>query len=186
MEEDIVKATGIVRRIDDLGRVVVPKEIRRNLKIREGDPVEIFTDKEGQIILKKYSPMGEMEEFARIYAQSMSQIAGHKVMVTDREKVIAVAGGLKKEYQGMSISTQLEQVMEERRAVNSSKTGKIINVLMDDNPQESQQIIYPILCESDVIGSVIIFGRENSAGLTETENKIAGVAAAFLGRQMEG
>ena len=89
-----MKATGIVRRVDDLGRVVVPKEIRKTLKIREGDPVEIYTDSEGDIILRKYSPIGEMGDFARSYAQAMSQIAGHRVMVTDREKVVAVAGGV--------------------------------------------------------------------------------------------
>lgn len=181
-----MKATGIVRRVDDLGRVVVPKEIRKTLKIREGDPVEIFTDNQGQIILKKYSPIGEMGDFARTYAQAMSQIAGHKVMVTDREKVIAVAGGLKKEYQDMAISRELEEVMEERIAYNSSKSGRVIDVLENDSPAEQQQIIYPILCESDVVGTVIIFGRKDAKALSETENKIAGVAAAFLGRQMEG
>lgn len=86
-----MKATGIIRRVDDLGRIVIPKEIRKTLKIREGDPVEIFTDNQGQVILKKYSPIGEIENFAKAYAEAMSQIAGHRVLVTDREKVIAVA-----------------------------------------------------------------------------------------------
>lgn len=181
-----MKATGIVRRIDDLGRVVVPKEIRKTLKIREGDPVEIFTDNQGQIILKKYSPIGEMGDFARAYAEAMSQIAGHKVIVTDREKIIAVAGGVKKEYQGRNISRELEQVMENRTAVNSAKTGKIVSVAEGEEEPAAQQIIYPILCESDVVGAVVMFGKEKGKELSETENKIAGVAAAFLGRQMEG
>jgi AbrB family transcriptional regulator (stage V sporulation protein T) len=181
-----MKATGIVRRVDDLGRVVVPKEIRKNLKIREGDPVEIFTDHEGQIILKKYSPIGEMGDFARTYAQAMSQIAGHKVIVTDREKVIAVAGGVQKEYQGKNITHELEEVMENRVAVNSAKTKKVVEVVEGEQISGQQQIIYPILSESDVVGTVIIFGKENNQELSETENKIAGVAAAFLGRQMEG
>ena len=181
-----MKATGIVRRIDDLGRVVVPKEIRKTLKIREGDPVEIFTDNQGQIILKKYSPIGEMGDFARDYAEAMSQIAGHTVIVTDRERVIAVAGGMKKEYQGKDISKELEEIMESRIAINSSKTKKVVSVVEGEAPTELQQIIYPILCESDVVGSVVMFGREKGKELSETENKIAGVAANFLGRQMEG
>ena len=181
-----MKATGIVRRIDDLGRVVVPKEMRKTLKIREGDPVEIFTDNQGQIILKKYSPIGEMGDFARDYAEAMSQIAGHTVIVTDREKVIAAAGSMKKQYQDKTISRELEEIMENRTAVNSAKTRKIISVAEGETPSEVQQIIYPILCESDVVGSVVMFGKEKGRELSETENKIAGVAATFLGRQMEG
>ncbi len=181
-----MKATGIVRRVDDLGRVVVPKEIRKTLKIREGDPVEIYTDSEGDIILRKYSPIGEMGDFARSYAQAMSQIAGHRVMVTDREKVVAVAGGVKKDYQGLAISRELENIMEDRKAFNSSKTKKVIPVVEGETPSDAQQIIYPILCDSDVVGAVIMFGEEKSREFSDVENKIAGVAAAFLGRQMEG
>lgn len=181
-----MKATGIVRRIDDLGRVVIPKEIRRTLRIKEGTPLEIFTDREGEIILKKYSPIGEMGDFARDYAEAMSQIAGHTVIVTDREKVIAAAGSMKKQYQDKTISRELEEIMENRTAVNSAKTRKIISVAEGETPSEVQQIIYPILCESDVVGSVVMFGKEKGRELSETENKIAGVAATFLGRQMEG
>ena len=101
-----MKATGIVRRIDDLGRVVIPKEIRRTLRLREGTPLEIFTDREGEIILKKYSPIGEIENFAKAYAEAMSQIAGHRVLVTDREKVIAVAGSGTKGFLGKCISPE--------------------------------------------------------------------------------
>ena len=92
-----MKATGIVRRIDDLGRVVVPKEIRRTLRIREGDPLEIFTDREGQVILKKYSPIGELSEFATGYAETLSKTTGHIACITDKDTVIAVSGGPKKE-----------------------------------------------------------------------------------------
>ena len=99
-----MKATGIVRRIDDLGRVVIPKEIRRTLRIREGDPLEIFTDREGEIILKKYSPIGELGTFAKEYADSLGQVAGVMVCICDRDAVIAAAGGAKKEYLGKSIS----------------------------------------------------------------------------------
>ena len=109
-----MKATGIVRRIDDLGRVVVPKEIRRTLRIREGDPLEIFTDREGEIILKKYSPIGELGLFAKQYAESLAQTTGHMVCVTDRDAIIATAGGAKKDYHGKSISIQLEQLIQNR------------------------------------------------------------------------
>lgn len=90
-----MKATGIVRRIDDLGRVVIPKEIRRTLRIREGDPLEIFTDREGEIILQKYSPIGELGEFAKHYAEALSQTSGHIACITDRDQIIAIAGGRK-------------------------------------------------------------------------------------------
>ena len=93
-----MKATGIVRRIDDLGRVVVPKEIRRTLRIREGDPLEIFTDREGEIILKKYSPIGELSQFAKEYADALGQVTGHIVAITDKDQFIAVAGGAKKNF----------------------------------------------------------------------------------------
>ena len=92
-----MKATGIVRRIDDLGRIVVPKEIRRTLRIREGDPLEIFTDREGEIILKKYSPIGELSQFAGEYAESLAQTTGHLVLITDCDHVVTASGAGKKE-----------------------------------------------------------------------------------------
>ena len=102
-----MKATGIVRRIDDLGRIVVPKEIRRTLRIREGDPLEIFTDREGEIILKKYSPIGELSQFAGEYAESLAQTTGHLVLITDCDHVVTASGTGKKEYEGKPISKQL-------------------------------------------------------------------------------
>ena len=100
-----MKATGIVRRIDDLGRAVIPKEIRRTLRIREGDPLEIFTDREGEIILKKYSPIGELGTFAKEYAESfLNKTAGHIVCIVDKDRIIAVSGGAKKEFLEKRIS----------------------------------------------------------------------------------
>lgn len=142
-----MKATGIVRRIDDLGRVVVPKEIRRTLRIREGDPLEIFTDREGEIILKKYSPIGELSQFAGQYAESLAQSTGHLVCITDRDHVIAAAGNGKKEFEGKPIST--------------------------------------IICEGDAIGAVVLYEKNETAKMGETESKLAITAAGFLGRQME-
>ena len=109
-----MKATGIVRRIDDLGRVVIPKEIRRTLRIKEGDPLEIFTDREGEIILKKYSPIGELSAFAREYAEALAATSGHSVCITDRDQVVAAAGNNRKEYAGKAISRQLENLIQNR------------------------------------------------------------------------
>ena len=108
-----MKATGIVRRIDDLGRIVIPKEIRRTLRIRETDPLEIFTDKEGEIILKKYSPIGELGAFAKEYAESLAQTTGHTVCVSDRDQIIAAAGPDKKDMIKKNITKKMEQLLED-------------------------------------------------------------------------
>lgn len=127
-----MKATGIVRRIDDLGRVVIPKEIRRTLRIREGTPLEIFTDREGEIILKKYSPIGELGAFAGQYAESLAQTTGLTVCVCDRDQVIAVSGGSRKELLGKNISHQLETVIEDRENILvDNKEYKYIQIRQD-------------------------------------------------------
>ena len=119
-----MKATGIVRRIDDLGRVVIPKEIRRTLRIREGDPLEIFTDREGEIILKKYSPIGELSAFAKQYAESLAQTMGCLVCVCDTDQIVAAAGNGKKELQDKYISKQLERMLEDRNSIMASEDDK--------------------------------------------------------------
>lgn len=181
-----MKATGIVRRIDDLGRVVIPKEIRRTLRIRESDPMEIFTNREGEIILKKYSPMGELDEFATQYAEALAQISGCKIMISDRDQIIASAGGAGRDIIGKSISDGLEKLVLERQIrVADGSLDKGISVTGQDGPIEEGQIVYPILCHGDVIGSVIINGKDEKQRLSQTEEKLAGVAATFLGKQLE-
>lgn len=129
-----MKATGIVRRIDDLGRVVVPKEIRRTLRIREGDPLEIFTDRQGEIILKKYSPIGELSQFAGQYAESLSQTTGDLVCITDRDHVVAVAGSGKKEYDGKPLSKQMEGIIENREDfVANREDDGFVKITLDDS-----------------------------------------------------
>ena len=123
----ILKATGVVRRIDDLGRIVIPKEIRRTLRIKEGDPLEIFTDREGQVILKKYSPIGELSEFATGYAETLSKTTGHIACITDKDSVIAVSGGSKKEFLEQSLSSELEKVMENNEIYTSKENKKIFS-----------------------------------------------------------
>ncbi|MBS6518590.1 MAG: stage V sporulation protein T [Clostridium sp.] len=182
-----MKATGIVRRIDDLGRVVIPKEIRRTLRLREGTPLEIFTDREGEIILKKYSPMMELTAFSSQYAEAMAQSTGLMVCITDRDQVIAVSGGSRKDYLQKSISRQLEGLIGERQIVTAGKDDRGFIPITPDEPEgATAQVIVPIICEGDAIGSVILLSREPRAKFSETELKLASTAAGFLGRQMEG
>ena len=180
-----MKATGIVRRIDDLGRVVVPKEIRRTLRIREGDPLEIFTDREGEIILKKYSPIGELSVFAKQYAEAMAQTTGYVVAIADRDQFIAVAGNGKKDLLAKSVSRELEQLMTERETLMAAKSEKSFVSISYDEEEYTGQVIVPIICEGDVIGAVLILSRESNKRPGDMELKIAQTAASFLGRQME-
>lgn len=181
-----MKATGIVRRIDDLGRVVVPKEIRKTLRIREGDPLEIFTDREGEIILKKYSPMGEMSGFAKQYAEALAQSTGHIVSITDKDNHVAVAGNGKKELLNKPVSKSLEEFMEKRKTVSATALDKSYIPLTDGELEAfANQVICPIISEGDVIGSVIIANRDSRETMGEVEKKLAAAAAGFLGRQIE-
>lgn len=183
-----MKATGIVRRIDDLGRVVVPKEIRRTLRIREGDPLEIFTDREGGVILKKYSPIGELTNFANEYSESLQHTIGNIILICDRDNIISVSGITKKEYLDKKVSNDLEKVMEDRRSLAYGESGsKTISLLSDEeiDGKYSSQIISPIITEGDVIGAVIIASIEQGKKFSEIELKLAETAALFLGKQME-
>ncbi|MCT2346775.1 stage V sporulation protein T [Niallia taxi] len=177
-----MKATGIVRRIDDLGRVVIPKEIRRTLRIREGDPLEIFVDRDGEVILKKYSPISELSDFAREYAEALYDSLGNSVLICDRDTYIAVAGGSKKEYLNKNISDVIEKAMEDRGSVLVTQQEQI--ALVDNNTESvSAYTIGPIIANGDPIGAVIIFSKETSLG--EVEKKAVETAAGFLARQME-
>ncbi len=181
-----MKATGIVRRIDDLGRVVVPKEIRRTLRIREGDPLEIFTDREGEIILKKYSPIGELGQFAKQYADSLSQTTGHIVAITDKDTFIAASGPTKKDLMSKSISHELEEAINDRESVVAGKDDKnFIKITNEDEGEFMYEVIFPIISEGDAIGSVIILTKDAKVKFGDMEIKLASTAAAFLGRQME-
>lgn len=181
-----MKATGITRKIDELGRIVIPKEIRRTLRIREGTPLEIFTEKNGEIILRKYSPMGELVSFAAQYADSLAQTTGMMVCITDLEQVIAAAGGAKRDYLGKEISEKLDQMIEDRmqsQAVPEEK--KYVSVLKESAAEKYAQTICPIICQGDVIGSVVLLAKDAKTRMGETEKKLAYCAAGFLGRQME-
>ena len=179
-----MKATGIVRRIDDLGRVVIPKEIRRTLRIRESDPLEIFTDREGEIILKKYSPIGELSTFAKEYAEALAQAAGCIACITDRDQVIAAAGSGSREFADRRIHSELETMIADRKNVCVTEK-KFVKIIEDDNMEYSSQAIYTITCAGDAVGSVLILVKTGNRKFTETEEKLALAASGFLGRQME-
>ncbi len=168
-----MKATGIVRRIDDLGRVVVPKEIRRTLRIREGDPLEIFTDREGEIILKKYSPIGELGQFAKQYADSMAQTTGHIIVITDKDQFIAVAGPAKKDMITKSISHDLEEAINERETIIASKDDKnFIRIMNEDDSEFVYETVTPIISEGDAIGSVIVLTKDTKVKFGKLETKL--------------
>jgi AbrB family transcriptional regulator (stage V sporulation protein T) len=187
-----MKATGIVRRIDDLGRVVIPKEIRRTMRIREGDPLEIYTDREGEVIFKKYSPIGELVDFAGQYAESLYKTCGFPVAVCDRDSVIAVAGIPKKEYLDKRISPEMDGVIESRTLFTQGGVGQSVP-LIDDNRSGTYAVCaMPVFTEGDVIGCVAAVNnpqstaqKESGAVTPEAQIKLIQTAAAFLGRQME-
>lgn len=181
-----MKATGIVRRIDDLGRVVIPKEIRRTLRIREGDPLEIFTDRDGQIILKKYSPIGELGTFAKQYAEALAQTSGHTICIADKDQVIAVSGGSKKELYEKQISQELEQLINDRVTIIATKDERDYVPILESNSDKGyeSEVVTPIISEGDAIGAVIILSKNNKK-MGEVESKLAQSAAGFLGKQME-
>ncbi|MUV38027.1 Stage V sporulation protein [Lentibacillus sp. JNUCC-1] len=177
-----MKATGIVRRIDDLGRVVVPKEIRRTLRIREGDPLEIFVDRDGEVILKKYSPINELGNFAQEYAEALFDSLNHPVLICDRDEVIAVAGESKKDYLNKHIGPELEKALENRTTLLETDTSAV--ELLEDKEEDIQSYcLSPIIANGDPIGSVILFSREETIG--EVEEKSVATAASFLAKQME-
>lgn len=182
-----MKATGIVRRIDDLGRVVIPKEIRRTLRIREGDPLEIYTDREGQVILKKYSPIGELSEFSNEYCESLYDNTNHGAIISDRDNIIAVSGGSKKEYLEKRISPELEKITESRITYITDEENNPIKLFYEDENLEAYtgQVIVPIVMQGDPIGSVILFSKDPDVKMGEIERKLIETAAGFLSKQME-
>jgi len=177
-----MKATGIVRRIDDLGRVVIPKEIRRTLRIREGDPLEIFVDRDGEVILKKYSPISELGDFSKEYAEALYDSLGNPVLICDRDTYIAVAGGSKKEFLNKAISDSVEKIMEDRNSVLITQKGTVS--LVDGTDEDvASYTVAPIVANGDPIGAVVIFAKEATVG--EIELKAIETAASFLAKQME-
>ncbi len=178
-----MKATGIVRRIDDLGRVVIPKEIRRTMRIREGDPLEIYTDHEGEVIFKKYSPIGELTTFAAQYAETLHKTGDLAVIICDRDAVIATAGVPKKDFIDKRVTSELEKLIE-ARTLYVAKGGEPLYVT-EFSETFTVRCMMPIITEGDVIGCVASMGENDQKEPGETEIKLIQTAANFLGRQLE-
>lgn len=179
-----MKATGIVRRIDDLGRVVIPKEIRRTMRIREGDPLEIFTERDGEVIFKKYSPIGELGDFASDYAETLAKTSGKAAVITDKDSVIAVSGVPKRELAEKRISAKLEKLMEEKSSFIFAGGTEAVPIVDGIDDKYIAGVVYPIISEGDPIGTVVLLG-ENEGEMGEVQDKLAQSAAGFLGRHME-
>ena len=185
-----MKATGIVRRIDDLGRVVIPKEIRRTMRIREGDPLEIYTNRDGEVIFKKYSPIGEINSFASQYAEVLYRSCNLEILICDRDAVIALAGVSKKEYADRALSVELEKIMD-GRSVYRYREGDEYIYPIDAPTAHFVSCAMPIITEGgDVTGCVVALspiGKERGGDLSvyDTEAKLITTAATFLGKQME-
>ena len=182
-----MKATGIVRRIDDLGRVVIPKEIRRTMRIREGDPLEIYTDREGEVIFKKYSPIGELSNFASEYAETLHKTSGMPIFICDRDEIIAVAGASRREYLEKKISPELEDIIN-ARSLYQNLSEREDRYITDSGKEHFVSCAMPIISEGDVIGCVLSgcpTGSSTDKISAEVEAKLIQTAGIFLGKQME-
>ena len=175
-----MKATGIVRRIDELGRIVIPKEIRRVLRIREGDPIEIFTDADG-VVLKKYARIRELDEYAETYCQALNGALGFSAAVTDTETVLFAFGPLRKKVLKAALSDAFADRMRERQTVLAPEGF----VLLKSEPLPLRLAAAPIVSMGDVHGSVLIATDDERLPLTETELSILKTAALYLGKQLE-
>jgi len=179
-----MKATGIVRRVDDLGRIVIPKEIRRTLRIREGDPLEIYTEKDGGVIFRKYSPMGDLQEFAAQMCESISAATGHIAAVADRDNIIALHGAPKRELMDKPNSPELESIMEQRKNY-LFQTGETRLPAADGAEKYHLGAASPILSQGDLMGCVLLLLGEGDGPLQEADQGLVKTAAGFLGRQLE-
>lgn len=179
-----MKATGIVRRIDDLGRVVIPKEIRRTLRIREGDPLEIYTEKDGEVIFKKYSPMGDLSDFAGQLCESIGKHTGRIAAVADRDAIIALSGAPKRDLLDKPNSQDLERLMDQRKCYRYTPGTTKLRA-SEGSDQYYLGVASPIMADGDILGCVMILMDEHGQGFDEADQKIAQTAAGFLGKQME-
>ena len=183
-----MKATGIVRRIDELGRVVIPKEIRRTLRIREGEPLEIYTENGGEVVLKKFSPIGEISAVAQDYSDSLYRTLGAIAVICDRDQVVSCAGIGKKELVEKPLSGELERILEDRRSVcfNAADGERTIAICFDEDPSRyTAQLIVPVLADGEVIGALMLLRCDNGSRMGDVEKKVAETTAHIIGRQME-
>ncbi|HHW91084.1 MAG TPA: AbrB/MazE/SpoVT family DNA-binding domain-containing protein [Firmicutes bacterium] len=183
-----MKATSTVRRIDNLGRIVIPKEVRRTLRIRDGDPLEIFVAHEGEVVLKKYSHINELEDLAQEYAESLAAVLGHIALISDREQIVAVAGWPRKYFFQKRIGSAVIEAMEERKAVLFSQPDQQAGYKIfregEGECRYSQVVIAPIITDSEPMGAVILASGRPGVEFSELELKSALTAASILAKQM--
>lgn len=178
-----MKATGIVRRIDDLGRVVIPKEIRRTMRIREGESLEIYTDAGGEVIFKKYSPIGELDPCSAQYADILSRSTGFPALICDRDHVVAVSGAPKREYLDRRITPELEERMDSRTPYTAAPGGE--KIFPVEGASLAAACVFPVISAGDLNGAVVLMQKEDGSLPDELQTKPAEVAAGFLGSQIE-
>ncbi len=179
-----LKATGVVRRIDDLGRVVIPKEIRRNLRIREGDSLEIYVDNAGDVILKKYSPVEDLSEFSQQYADALYMAIQKDIIICDRDTIVAATANLKKKYVQKKVGEQLEKFMNNRTAKIERENVEI--EVSEDKKEHHDYVVQPILSNGDCVGAVLVIGTDNNKDITEIDVTSAKTCASFIGKYLEG
>lgn len=179
-----MKATGIVRRVDSLGRVVIPKEIRATLRIKEGSPLEIYTEKDGGVTFRKYSPMGDLQDFASQICDSIRKNTGCIAAVSDRDSIIALSGAPRREMVDKPNSPELEQLMEARKHYRYTPGGEKLKAT-EHSDRYHLGIAAPILSQGDLMGCVMLLMDENSDPLPESDQRLAQTVAEFLGKQME-
>ena len=169
---------------DDLGRIVIPKEIRRTLKIREGDPLEIYTEKDGGVIFRKYSPIGDLQEFAAQICDSIGANTGCIAAVSDRDAIIALAGASKRELLDKPNSRDLEKLMEQRKHYLYRPGDQPVRAT-EMSEKYHLGVASPILCQGDLLGCVMLLLEENATPLQESDQRLVQTVAGFLGKQME-
>ena len=179
-----MKATGIVRRVDDLGRIVIPKEIRRTLRIREGDPLEIYTEKDGGVIFRKYSPMGDLQDFAAQICESIGANTGHVAAVSDRDSIIALSGAPKRELMDKPNSQELDRLMEQRKNYRYMPGDTMLRAA-EGSEKYHLGVAAPILSQGDLMGCVMLLMGEEGTPMAESDQRLAQTVAGFLGKQME-
>ncbi|MDF2699646.1 MAG: stage sporulation protein [Haloplasmataceae bacterium] len=179
-----MKATGVVRRIDDLGRVVIPKEIRRNLRIREGDSLEIYVDNAGDVILKKYSPVEDLSEFSQQYADALYMAIQKDIIICDRDTIVAATANLKKKYVQKKISDQLEKFMNNRTTKVERENVEL--EISEDKKEHHDYVVQPILSNGDCVGAVIVLATDTNKDINEVDISSVKTASSFIGKYLEG
>ena len=183
-----MKATGIVRRVDDLGRIVIPKEIRRTMRLKEGEPLEIYTGGDSSITLKKYSPIKELGTYADEYSEALCNVLGCPVIITDNDSVVSVSGASKKEYASMPISGEMERVLSTFKPMFTSQVSSSTPITLTVNEKDSSdyyaQCICPIILNSDVIGGVVAFSKMPNRLYEQSAMSAVRATAMLASRQL--